>query len=195
MPLYGVTSFSHLKDVTNTCKRMWHSPTIAGISSVHWLKFGRSWRLQMCFHRLLCVRIEIAQLYCVNCWVWVIIHFLSVSCTKINHSHYVLVIWSSLQLTSKQWIITQKFTVRAYLFLKQTFHVFHHFVCIFMLYIMSALNVLMLNVSACYEHRCNCFMLIEYIHLQCKTNHDYSNAMQSYTTQYTINYNIYIYDG
>ena len=35
-----------------------------------------------------------------------IIHCLTVSCKKINHSRYALVIWSSLQLTSKQWIIT-----------------------------------------------------------------------------------------
>ena len=33
----------------------------------------------------------------------------------------MLVIWSSLQLTSKQWIITQQFTARADLFLKSTF--------------------------------------------------------------------------
>ena len=45
------------------------------------------------FRRLLCVRIEIDQLYCVNCWV--IIHCLSVSCTKMNQSRYALVIWSS----------------------------------------------------------------------------------------------------
>ena len=112
--LDSVTSFSGLKDVTNTCKRM--CPTIGRISSVQWQKVGRSWRFQMCFRRLLCVRIEIDQLYCVI--YWVIIHCLSVSWTKINHSRYVLVIWSSLQLTSKQWIITQQFTARADLFLK-----------------------------------------------------------------------------
>ena len=33
-------------------------------------------------------------------------------------SHYALVIWSSLQLTSKQWIISQQFTARADLFLE-----------------------------------------------------------------------------
>ena len=52
---------------------------------------------------------------CLNCWV--IIHCLLVSCTKINHSCCALMIWYSLQLTSKQWIITQQFTARADLFL------------------------------------------------------------------------------
>ena len=42
-------------------------------------KVGRSWRLEMCFRCLLCVRIEIDQLYFANCWV--IMHCLSVSCT------------------------------------------------------------------------------------------------------------------
>ena len=69
---------------------------------------------QMYFRRLLCVKIEIDQLYCVNCWV--IIHCFSVSWTKINHSCCALMSWSSLQLTSKQWIITQQFTARADLF-------------------------------------------------------------------------------
>ena len=94
---------------------MWRSLRIGGSSSVQWRKVGRSWRLRMCFRRLLCVRIEIDQLQCVNCWV--IIHCLSVSCTTINHSRYALVIWSSLQLTSKQWIITQQFTAGADIFL------------------------------------------------------------------------------
>ena len=93
------------------------SLSIGGGSSVQWRKVDRGWRLQMCFHWLLCVRIEIDQLLCVNCWV--IIHCLSVSCTKINHSRCTLMIWSSLQLTSKQWIIAQQFTARADLFLKQ----------------------------------------------------------------------------
>ena len=113
--LDGVTSFLRLKDVTITCKRMRRSLSIGGSSSVQWRKVGRSWRLRMCFRRLLCVRIEIDQLQCVNCWV--IIHCLSVSCTNINHSRCALVIWSSLQLTSKQWIITQQFTAGADLFL------------------------------------------------------------------------------
>ena len=67
----------------------------------------------MCFHSLLCVRIKIDQLL-----DWVIIHCLLVSCTKINHSRYMLMILSSLQLTFRQWIITQEFTARADLFLK-----------------------------------------------------------------------------
>ena len=116
MVLDGVTSILRLKDVTITSKRMRRSLSIGGSSSVQWRKVGRSWRLRMCFCRLLCVRIEIDQLQCVNCWA--IIHCLSVSCTKINHSCWALVIWSSLQLTSKQWIITQQFTAGADLFLK-----------------------------------------------------------------------------
>ena len=95
---------------------MRRSLSIGGSSSVQWRKVGRSWRLRTCFRRLLCVRIEIDQLQCVNCWV--IIHCLSVSNTNINHSRFVLVIWSSLQLTPKQWIITQQFTAGADLFLK-----------------------------------------------------------------------------
>ena len=118
MTLDGVTSFLRLKDVTITCKGMRRSLRIGGSSSVQWRKVGRSWRLRMCFRRLLCVRIEIDQLQCVNCWV--IIHCLSVSCTTINHSRCALVIWSSLQLTSKQWIINQQFTAGADLFLKYT---------------------------------------------------------------------------
>ena len=116
MALDGVTSFLRLKDVTITRKRMRRSLSIGGSSSVQWRKVERSWRLRMCFCRLLFVRIEIDQLQCVN--YWVIIHGLSVSCTKINHSRCALVIWSSLQLTSKQLIITQQFTVGADLFLK-----------------------------------------------------------------------------
>ena len=118
--LDGVTSFSCLKDVKNTYKRMRRSLSIGGSSSVQWRKVGRNWRLRKCFRRLLCVRIEIDQLQCVNCWV--IIHCLSVSCTKINHERAARVIWSSLQLTSKQWIITQQFTAGAYLFLNYTRH-------------------------------------------------------------------------
>ena len=116
MSLDGETSFLRLKHVTITCKRMRRSLSIGGSTSVQWRKVGRSWRLRMCFRRLLCVRIEIDQHHCVNCWV--IMHCLSVSCPKINHSRCALVIWSSLQLTSKQWIITQQFTAGADLFLK-----------------------------------------------------------------------------
>ena len=43
---------------------------------------------------------------------------------QINHSLFALVIWSPLQLTSKQWIITQQFTARADLFLKHMLWVF-----------------------------------------------------------------------
>ena len=114
--LDGVMSLLRLKDVTYLCKHMRHSPTIGRISSVQWRKLRRSWRLQVCFCRLLCVRIEIYQLKFVNGWV--IIHCLLVSCTKVNHLCCVLVIWSSLQLTSKQWIIIQQFTARADIFLK-----------------------------------------------------------------------------
>ena len=120
MAVDGVASFLRLKDVTITCKGMRRSLRIGGSSSVQWRKVGRSWRLRMSFRRILCVRIEIDQLQCVNCWV--IIHCLSVSCTTINHSRCALVIWSSLQLTSKQWIITQQFTAWADLFLKQRTH-------------------------------------------------------------------------
>ena len=116
MALDGVTSFLHLNDVTNTRKWMWCNLSIGESSSVQWQKVGRSWRLQMCLSLFLCVRIEIDQLQCVN-W-WVIIHCLEVSCTKINRLRYGLMIWSSLQLTSKQWINTQQFTARADLFLK-----------------------------------------------------------------------------
>ena len=38
----SVMSFLHLKDVTYLCKRMRHSPTIGGISSVQGRKVGRS---------------------------------------------------------------------------------------------------------------------------------------------------------
>ena len=117
MTLDGVTSFLRLKDVTKTWKRLRRSLSIGGSSSVQWRRVGRSWRFQMCFPRLFCVRIEIDQPQCVNCCL--IIHCLSVSCTKINHSRCALVIWSSLQLTSKQWIIKQQFTAGADLFLKQ----------------------------------------------------------------------------
>ena len=41
MALEGVTLYLRWKDVTNRCKRMRHSPTIGGISSVQWRKVGR----------------------------------------------------------------------------------------------------------------------------------------------------------
>ena len=37
-----VVSFLRLKHTTYSCKHMRHSPTIGGISSVHWWKVGRS---------------------------------------------------------------------------------------------------------------------------------------------------------
>ena len=67
MALEGVTSFLRLKDVSITCKRIRRSLSIGGNSSVQWRKVGRSGRLRMCFRRLLCFRIEIDQLQCVNC--------------------------------------------------------------------------------------------------------------------------------
>ena len=124
MALDGITSFLRFKDVTITSKRMRRSLSIGGSSSVQWRKVGRSWILRMCFRRLLCVRIEIDQPHCVNCWVK--IHCLSVSCTEINHSRCALVIWSSLQLTSKQWIITQQFTAGADIFLKCVVKIQHY---------------------------------------------------------------------
>ena len=42
MALDSGTSFLRLKDVTNACKHMRHSPTIGGNSSVQWRKVGRS---------------------------------------------------------------------------------------------------------------------------------------------------------
>ena len=67
MALDSVTWFLRLKDITITCKRMRRSLSIGRSSSVQWQKYGRSSRLRMCFRRLLCVRIEIDQLQCVNC--------------------------------------------------------------------------------------------------------------------------------
>ena len=42
MALDDVTSFLRWIDVTNTCKRMQHSLSIGGSSSVQWRKVGRS---------------------------------------------------------------------------------------------------------------------------------------------------------
>ena len=53
--LDGVTSFLRLKDVTNTCKRMRRGLSIGGSSSVQRRKVGR---LQICFRRLLCIKIK-----------------------------------------------------------------------------------------------------------------------------------------
>ena len=153
MALDGVTSFLRLKDVTITCKGMRRCLRIGGSSSVQWRKVGRSWRLWMCFRRLLCVRIEIDQLQCVNCWV--IIHCLSVSCTTINHSRCALVIWSSLQLTSKQWIITQQFTAGADLFLKQNIIISLHTYPKFCWYETGTTHIFHLGLSVtrkCHNH-------------------------------------------
>ena len=67
MALDGVTSFLSLKDVTITCKHLRRGLSIGGSSSVQRRKFGRSWRLQICFRRLLCNKIEKGQLQCVIC--------------------------------------------------------------------------------------------------------------------------------
>ena len=64
--LDGVTSFLRLKDVTNTCKRMRRGLSIGGSSSVQRRKVGR---LQICFRRLLCIKIKKDQLQCVICCV------------------------------------------------------------------------------------------------------------------------------
>ena len=60
-----VTSFLRLKDVINRCKRMRRGLSIGGSSSVRRRNVGRSSRLQICFRRLLCTKIEIDQLQCV----------------------------------------------------------------------------------------------------------------------------------
>ena len=78
MALDSVTSFLRLKDVTNTYKRMRRRLSIGGSSSLQWRKVEEA-EAEMCFRRLLGVRIEIDQLQCVNCLL--IIHCLSVSCT------------------------------------------------------------------------------------------------------------------
>ena len=67
--LDDVTSFLRLKDVTNTLKRMRRGLSIGGSSSVQRQKVRRCWRLQICFHRLLCNKIEIDQLQRVICCV------------------------------------------------------------------------------------------------------------------------------
>ena len=110
-----VTSFSHVNSVRNACKRQRYSQNCWRDFFTGWREVWRIWRIQLLFRRFLCVRIEIDQLLCVICWV--INHSLSISCKKINHSRSALVIWSTLQLTSKQWFITQQITARADLFL------------------------------------------------------------------------------
>ena len=51
-------------------KRMRRGLSIGGSSSVQRRKVARSWRLQICFRRLLCIKIEIDQLQCV---IWCVL--------------------------------------------------------------------------------------------------------------------------
>ena len=55
-------SFLRVINVRIICKRLRYSQTFGGISSMQWRKIGRIWRIQLIFHRFLCVRIEIDQL-------------------------------------------------------------------------------------------------------------------------------------
>ena len=69
MALDSVASFLRLKNITNTRKRMPHRLRIGG-SSYYLSAMAESWKklkASMCFSHLLCVRIEIDQLQCVNC--------------------------------------------------------------------------------------------------------------------------------
>ena len=54
--------FLRVINVRNTCKSLCYSQTFGRISSVQWWKIGRIWRIQLLFHRFLCVRIQIDQL-------------------------------------------------------------------------------------------------------------------------------------
>ena len=67
MALDGITSFLHLKEVTITCKRMQHSLSIGRFLSA----MAESWKklktLNVFCCCLLCDRIEIDQLQCMNC--------------------------------------------------------------------------------------------------------------------------------
>ena len=49
-------------NVRNKCNRLHYSQTFGGISLVQRRNVGRIWRIQLLFHRFLCVRIEIDQL-------------------------------------------------------------------------------------------------------------------------------------
>ena len=67
MVLDGVRSFLHLKDVTNTCKCMGHSPTIECMDFLS--AMAESWKKLKTSNvfssfKLLCVRIKIDQLLC-----------------------------------------------------------------------------------------------------------------------------------
>ena len=103
---------------------MRRSLSIGGSSSVQWQKVGRSWRLRMCFRRLLRVNIEIDQLQCVNCWV--IIHCLSVSCTKINHLRCALVIWSHYNWPPNSELLLNNSLLELIYFLNKNVHPLHH---------------------------------------------------------------------
>ena len=59
LTLDGVTSFLHVLNVRSICKRLRYNQTFGGIYSMQWRKIGRIWRIQLIFHRFLCVRIEI----------------------------------------------------------------------------------------------------------------------------------------
>ena len=54
MTLEDVTSFLHMKDVTNSCKRMRNSPTIGRISSVKWWKMEEAADFKFESHRGVC---------------------------------------------------------------------------------------------------------------------------------------------
>ena len=117
LTLDGVTSLFQVNNVKNACKRQRYSQNCWRDVFIRWRNVGRIWRIRLLFRRFLCVRIEIDHLLCVI--YWMINHSLSDSCKTINHSRYSLVIWSTLQLTSKHWFITQQITARADLLLKQ----------------------------------------------------------------------------
>ena len=54
-----VTSFSCIKNLRNTCKRVCCRQTFGGISSMQWLKVRRIRRIQLLFHRFLHAKIEL----------------------------------------------------------------------------------------------------------------------------------------
>ena len=117
MALDGVASFLHLKDITNTSKRMWHSPTIGRSSSVQWRKVGRSWTDK----DIICVS---SFIVCENrnrlALMRELLSYNSMFVGQLYEDkslrlHACDLI--SLQLISKQWIITQQITARVDLFL------------------------------------------------------------------------------
>ena len=54
-------------NVISVCKYQHYSQIFGGISAMQWRKAERYQRFQQHLFRLLCVRIEIDQLKCVNC--------------------------------------------------------------------------------------------------------------------------------